>query len=385
MVPVILSDSLMAVLLSPSATGTPPSGLPAAGGSDAAASLPTELMSVDDVFLADMAGDTEANAGNDADPDAPDLTDDDDATSEEDSEEATDEDSTEEESDADNNDDPSEGQKAKAGTPAAVLQALQDAKIPHGLIKRIDKAFLHSRTYREEAEALRADLANAPEPITLAPTATHPLSDVQTAEQLEDRRKAADFWLDWCGDNPDGGTVGTGRDARELTHEEVRSQRRWASTVLKSIPERQHYLAIRQASRAAAQKSLPEMFRKDAPEYVAAQALIKGTPELVNQPDYEQTLADTVRGLKYRVMQNQGYTIALIPPSSKKKTAANSAPEPTAANKASPKPRPTAPPHSRPSPSPTGGKPDLASLYAKAATSGNEVDIERLLAAEMAG
>ena len=347
-------------------------------------------MSVDDAFLADMAGESaEAPAGTEATPDAiPDPTDDDDASSDEDGEEATDEEpSTEEESEADTNEDDetSEEPKAKPGTPAAVRKALQDAKIPHGLLKRIDKAFEHSRTYREEAEQLRADLANAPEPITLAPTAAHPLSDVQTTEQLNDRHKAAEFWLDWCGDNPEGGTVGSGRDAKELTAEEVKAQRKWASSVLKSIPERQTFLAMRGPARAAAVKANPDMFRKGTPQYNAAQALIKGTPELVNQPDYELTLADTVRGLEYRVKQDQGYTIALIPPSSKKKTAADSASEPTAASKASPKPKPTALPHSKPSPSPSGGKLDLDALYSKAATSGNAVDLDRLLHAELHG
>lgn len=370
--------------LSPSATGLT-SGAPAAASLDADASQSAELVSVDDALMADLLGDAESTAGNDPDSNS-DPEDGDDAPSHEDGEEATDEDAAESDANPDdedaNPDDAEADPKATApkGTPAAVRKALQDAKVPHGLLKRIDKAFEHSRTYREEAEQLRKDLANAPEPVTLAPSPAHPLSDVQTPEGLDDRRQAAEFWLDWCAENPDGGTLGTGSQSRELTYEETTAQRRWASSVLKALPARQQWLAQRQQSRATAKEALPAMFRKDTPEYRAAQALVAGTPELVNQPDYEMTLADTVRGLKYRVMESKGYTIALVPPS-KKKASDPAAPP---AGKAPLKARPTNPPLSKPTPTPTGGKPDLEHLSRKA-SSGSEKDLDALLMAELTG
>jgi hypothetical protein len=343
--------------------------------------------------MADLLGDAEVPAGNEDPASNPDPNDGDDAPFTEDGEEATEgEDAaesdrtSEDDNDENGNPDETEGDPAdpKAitpkGTPAAVRKALQDAKIPHGLLKRIDKAFEHSRTYREEAEQLRADLANVPEPVTLAPSPAHPLSDVQTPDALDDRRQAAEFWLDWCAENPDGGTLGTGSQSRELTAEETKAQRKWASGILKALPARQQWLAQRQQSRTAAQQALPEMFRKDTPEYRAAAALVTGTPELVNQPDYEMTLADTVRGLKYRVMESKGYTIALVPPSKKKATSEPAAPP---AGKASPKAKPTALPHSKPTPTPTGGKPDLDALQRKA-SSGSEKDLDALLMAELA-
>jgi len=379
----------MAVNLSPSATGTPTPGAPAAGGFDAAASQSAELVNVDDALMADLLGDAETPAGDEDPASNPDPLDGDDAASSEDGEEATDEDDAAE-SDANSEDedanpddteaDPADPKtEAPKGTPAAVRKALQDAKVPHGLLKRIDKAFEHSRTYREEAERLRQDLANAPEPVTLAPSAAHPLSDVQTPDALDDRRQAAEFWLDWCADNPDGGTLGTGAQTRELTAEETNAQRRWASNILKALPARQQYLAQRQQARSTAQQALPEMFRKDTPEYRAAQALVAGTPELVNQPDYEMSLADMVRGLKYRVMESKGYTIALVPPSKKKAPDAAAPP----AGKAPLKARPVNPPLSKPTPTPTGGKPDLDHLSRKA-SSGSEKDVDALLMAELA-
>lgn len=389
----------MAVKSSPSATGTPTTGAPASVGSDAAASLTPELKTIDDVFLADMTGDAEATAGDEDSPgESPSPIDGDDSSLFAETEEATDGDGTEEsgeEDTSDPDDDDSETPEAdpetdeadpaatqKPGLPAAIRKALEDAKIPHGLQKRIDKAFQHNQTYRAEIDRLQGELAATPEPITLTPTLTHPLSDVQTPEQLDDRRAAAEFWLDFAAENPDGGSVGTGAQSRELTADEVKAQRQWATNVLKGLPARQQWLAARQQARTTAQKALPEMFKKDTPEYKAARALIQGTPELVNQPDYEQTLADMVNGLKYRVKQAQGWTLALVPPSKKK---ASPQPDPSAiTGKASPKPKPTAPPHSRPSPSPTSGKPDIDALYAKAAASGSAVDIERLLAAELA-
>jgi hypothetical protein len=379
----------MAVNLSPSATGTPTPGAPAAGGLDAAASQSAELVNVDDALMADLLGDAETPAGDEDPASNPDPLDCDDAASTEDGEEATDEDDAAE-SDANSEDedatpddteaDPADPKaEAPKGTPAAVRKALQDAKVPHGLLKRIDKAFEHSRTYREEAERLRQDLANAPEPVTLAPSAAHPLSDVQTPDALDDRRQAAEFWLDWCADNPDGGTLGTGAQTRELTAEETNTQRRWASNILKALPARQQYLAQRQHARSTAQQALPEMFRKDTPEYRAAQALVAGTPELVNQPDYEMSLADMVRGLKYRVMESKGYTIALVPPSKKKAPDAAAPP----AGKAPLKARPVNPPLSKPTPTPTGGKPDMDHLSRKA-SSGSEKDVDALLMAELA-
>lgn len=394
----------------PSATATPPSAGPAAEGSGADFNNNAELGSVEDTLMADLFGEDETTSGTNADAPTGSSDDGDDAADTDASEETTEEhddgasgeedesdDDTTDDSTDETEDDPAEDPDAEAGeetakgtspgAPKAITDALKKANLPKGILKRIDKAFAHSAAYRAKAEELTAQLASAPEPVTLAPTATHPLSDVTTAEELEKRSTAAEQWLEWCEDNRDGGVV----DGKELTADDVRDRRKWAMAVTKHAPAREQWIRERQQFRDLARKAFPEMFKAGTPEFQAAQALVKGTPEIVRQPDYEISIADMVRGLKYRAMEAQGYQVVLIPPDKSKgkaaKPAAASLPGSAADRPAkAPAPKPRATSTSRPAPVPSGNaKPPIANLVAKARQTRSEADMEALLEAELYG
>jgi hypothetical protein len=309
----------------------------------------------------------------------------------EESDDADDSETTDEDADPDHSEAGKETAKGTSpGAPRAILDALKKAAVPAGILKRINKAFEHSQTYRAQAEELSARLADAPEPIVLTPTDNHPLSDVTTADELAQRQSAAEAWLDWCAENPDGGTVGKGDKAEELTAEDVKVRRQWANKVLRQAPAREKWIEARAQFRDHARKTFPEMFRKGTPEYRAAEDLLKGTPELVRQPDYEMSIAYMVRGLKYSALESQGYTVALIPPDKKAKgkAAASSSPTASAAGRPpakAPVPKPRQPGNSKPAPAPaTPAKASLDALQAKVRQTRSESDLDDLLAAELA-
>jgi hypothetical protein len=85
--------------------------------------------------------------------------------------------------------------------------------VPEKLLKRIDKITAKRREAEERAETLESEVSelraklDATVPIQITPTASDPLADVETPEQLEDRVATAKKIRAWAIKNLEGGTV----------------------------------------------------------------------------------------------------------------------------------------------------------------------------------
>lgn len=255
---------------------------------------------------AEEAGDEEARA-TDAkrDGEADDAEAQDQETAEADEDETAEEEATADEAQDDTTAAEDEEDEAE-GTLAAVFEkALKKRGVSQKLIKRIANIAKRELAQREEltqqANELREtrtqlQVMQERPPVTVAASATDPLTDVFDEQTLEQRVEAANAWLEFAEDNPNGGHALINGVQQELTEDEVKAYRRSASRVLKAEPARRQFLKDRQDRQAAARKAHPTLFQPGHADAQERERLLKQVPELLRLPEADELIAHYLRG-----------------------------------------------------------------------------------------
>lgn len=296
----------------------------------AAESTPDADTDHDDSAPAD--GDTETTT--EADPDEDEA--EGDESDEEDSEDGEDADEEKEEA-------PKEEKAKSGGMPKAIADALSAAKLPKGIMDRIGKAFGHARERGAEVERLTAELAKAGPVAVLQPDAASPLSAVRTEEDLAKSEKAAEAWLEWATDNPNGGTLPNGT---ELDADQVKTTMRKALKVMQEAPKRRQWLAEYADSAKAVRAEMPELFQEGTWEHTVGQNFIKKCPELLKVSDHHRFIQWAVAGARAAREAAEGKKTVTVDPKAMReagerlKAATAAAKKPAAAASALPKSRP---------------------------------------------
>lgn len=165
-----------------------------------------------------------------------------------------------------------------------------------------NKAMKKERARRNsEVAALQERLAQLEKQATVgaasaaapAPTADDPLADVQTEAELEQRIAGAKAWRQWLRLHPDGGTVGEGDNAKDVTPEQARAWLvHYEDILLEHAPARRAQLAKRQAADSAALKVHPWLAKASDPRTLAVEAELRAHPALRSVPGVRALIAD---------------------------------------------------------------------------------------------
>lgn len=180
--------------------------------------------------------------------------------------------------------------------------------VPEKLLKRIDKITAKRREAEERAETLESEVSelraklDATVPIQVTPTASDPLADVETPEQLEDRVSTAKKIRAWAIKNLEGGTVQNA--AGEDVYYEPSQVREYLATadelLTEHAPKRKEWIAQRNMVLTEAKAVYPALFRTGTQEHESLLATIKAHPYLKNLPQLEMIVGDAMEGMKLR-------------------------------------------------------------------------------------
>lgn len=296
------------------------SGAAAPGQTDAPHSPAAELSDLDRL-MAELGDEGDGISAAESTPDAKtDLEDsaaDGDTETESDPDEdeaegdASDADSEDGEDDEEKEETPKEEKPKSGGMPKAIAETLKAANVPKGIMDRIGKTFEKARERAAEVERLTAELANAGPVAVLQPEEASPLSAVRTEADLAKSEQAAEAWLEWAMDHPNGGTL---PDGRELDADQVKATQRKALAVVREAPKRRQWLAEYAESAKAVRAEMPELFKEGTPEYRAGQIFIQKCPELLKVSDHHRFLQWAVAGLRMQQEAAAGKKTVTVDP-----------------------------------------------------------------------
>jgi hypothetical protein len=180
--------------------------------------------------------------------------------------------------------------------------------VPEKLLKRIDKITAKRREAEERAETLESEVSelraklDATVPIQVTPTASDPLADVETPEQLEDRVATAKKIRAWAIKNLEGGTVQNA--AGEDVYYEPSQVREYLATadelLTEHAPKRKEWISQRSAVMQEAKAVYPALFKAGTPEHESLVATLKAHPYLKGLPQLEMIVGDAIEGQKLR-------------------------------------------------------------------------------------
>jgi hypothetical protein len=180
--------------------------------------------------------------------------------------------------------------------------------VPEKLLKRIDKITAKRREAEERAETLESEVSelraklDATVPIQVTPTASDPLADVETPEQLEDRVATAKKIRAWAIKNLEGGTVQNA--AGEDVYYEPSQVREYLATadelLTEHAPKRKEWISQRSMVLTEAKAVYPALFKAGTQEHESLLATIKAHPYLKNLPQLEMIVGDAMEGMKLR-------------------------------------------------------------------------------------
>jgi len=225
----------------------------------------------------------------------PEATDTEDASAETDLSQDTDK--TDDDSDAESEEDKDDAEPEEEKNP-----------VPEKLLKRIDKITAKRREAEERAETLESEVSelraklDATVPIQVTPTASDPLADVETPEQLEDRVATAKKIRAWAIKNLEGGTVQNA--AGEDVYYEPSQVREYLATadelLTEHAPKRKEWISQRGAVMQEAKAVYPALFKSGTPEHESLVATLKAHPYLKGLPQLEMIVGDAIEGQKLR-------------------------------------------------------------------------------------
>lgn len=147
---------------------------------------------------------------------------------------------------------------------------------------------------QERLAQLEQQTATEKSPVpALTPTPENPLADVETEAQLEERIAGAKAWRQWLRLHPEGGTLGEGENAKEVTPEQARLWLvQYEDILLDHAPARRAYLEKRKAADADALKVHPWLAKASDPRTLAVEAELRAFPALRTVPGVRALIAD---------------------------------------------------------------------------------------------
>lgn len=141
-------------------------------------------------------------------------------------------------------------------------------------------------------------------PTVVAPTPENPLANVDDPRVLQGELDQALNILDWCDQNPEGGTIElNGADGKpvtqEVSKEEMLAAKARANRMINQhVPQRMQFLQGRQEFVARAQEDYPDLLKPGTQDHSDYQALLSHWPELKRFLDPEIIAGRYLRGLK---------------------------------------------------------------------------------------
>lgn len=290
----------------------------------------------------------------------------------------------------------------------AMIDKLKSAKVGEAEVSRFVDALKRekkARLLRDDAERrateaqkrltqMETQLAEQAEKSTVLPSG--PLANLQDAKELDAAEQNVLRDLQHAEDDPEG-YVARFRDTETGTAEE--NAARWKRRCLALIPEFKHqrqHIEARTTTREALRKQAPALFSPTSDEGKQRLSLYANDPRL--NPDFDQWIADAVRGRKAREDESGGkfkYVRVDLDAArangalgAKTKTAANGA-NGTHSNgnghgngKAQPTKQVTLPPPRQSLPAMPAGTNRLQELRARSAR-GESVSMDEMIAAQM--
>jgi len=253
------------------------------------------------------------------------------------------------------------------------------SKLPKWVQKRLSS----------QGKQLRELRAAAAKMVTIAPTVSAPLADVETEQDLQTRLSVAKQIKDWVRKNPYGGIIRGDHGDVEISEEMAQEKLQYAEAVLDAAPDAQRRLHVRSTTKPweQAEAICPGLFKEGSEEHAFAQEALKRCPSIkVSMDNWEMFLAAAVRGLKEAADESSGKAKYVRVPVKGGKAVGPSVTQsvkpgtkPVSAAAAKPVAVKGAPPLGK-----SGGKPNLETLAAKARESRDPEDFAALVRAELA-
>lgn len=179
------------------------------------------------------------------------------------------------------------------------------AEAPTKVQQRIDKLVAQRHELTEQLDDLKAQLAAAqaqaeakPPVVTLDPD--NPLSSITDPSALETEIAKAQAVLDWCDENPDGGTVTVAGEERHYDADAVKQVRRNARELVRAAPRQKEYLEIRAQTLPEAKAFYPDFFKSGTTAHSFLQATLKQYPFITKIPGWELVVGDAFEGQRLR-------------------------------------------------------------------------------------
>ncbi len=170
--------------------------------------------------------------------------------------------------------------------------------VPKPVWKRLKKQ-------SEQIRTLKAEMAEGA--VILAPSASNPLADVGTIEDLDERIAAARADRDWAQKNPQGGTRKQGSKEIEVSAEDAAETLAAANAILDADATTRQRILHRQQSKPweKAQAISPEMFTKGSQPHRFLMGVLGQCPEIVEKiPEWEYLMACAADGMKRAVEES---------------------------------------------------------------------------------
>jgi hypothetical protein len=288
--------------------------------------------------------------------------------------EADEETETEDEDTEEESDEPEDDTEEEDDTDPASY-----AKLPAWAKKRLSSQGRQLRELREAAAKL----------VTVAPSPSSPLADVETEADLQARQTVARQIRDWVRQNPYGGVIKGDNGDFQVTEEMAQEKLRHAEAILDAVPDAQRRLHVRASTKPWEQAAAicPNLFKQGSEEHAFAMTALQKCPAIKTSLDnWEMFIAAAVRGLTQAAEESAGKAKYVRVPVKNGKAvgpsvaqSAKPGTKPATATPAKPVAVKGAPPLGK-----SGGKPNLEALAAKARESRDPEDFAALVRAELA-
>lgn len=187
-----------------------------------------------------------------------------------------------------------------------------DSKLPVSVQKRIDKLTAEKHAIRDEADGLKATVADLTTKLQNAPVRNVPVSnvevlpDIRNVNDLNLREQQARATKKFCMQNPEGGVVkGTDKDGnpteRLIPPEEIRTLLVNAEELLtEKIPYKRDYLTQTAKYESEARAYYPKIFTNGTVEGQSAVQFVNMAPWVRSFPDWHMVIGDYISGRAIR-------------------------------------------------------------------------------------
>lgn len=170
--------------------------------------------------------------------------------------------------------------------------------------KRVGKEAGKRRRANERADKAEAALEQAQaqleavQPVTVVPNSGDLLANVRDHQQLAQAVQEARLTRDWCRKHSEGFIANEGQENQQIVSaEEIADTLGQAEDIIQIYaPAKNQQLLRAQQSDAVAKQKYPNIFKRDHPDYVRRNAMLRRLPTLANDPDANVFIGHFLRG-----------------------------------------------------------------------------------------